>query len=407
MKNFCNNSRDNLSAHIRLGATIFMISLLTALSTACAPPGNDEELEAAQQQSDRRRDHDHETDNVDRKPAGDEEASISKPAVKSETASTGAPKGDKKVQLAKFNPPAPKHTRRVWDPKPTLDPTIVGAKTTAPKVTKVALRLEDDKDEDVEVELGRTPKYNLPYNQELYGLGREAQKDMSIVCGEKPKKTTKVTHYYVPILKNFDSQSCHFIEGVCHFQKNGVTHVYNYDGGKKASPHKAVPLAKARCKSGIGYGIQENCTHPCRSLAASVTHHKPGEVIFFKNLVGMRCGIGKYAMIHDGFMIVNDTGAKKHFNHTGRFDFFFGPCRKKKNGICLEGGWDLSKVLTKSNYCRVWKPNAPTINTALKEKIYTVVRNEGIAKDDDQYASKVNVQQFIAYRTERGRRSTR
>lgn len=228
----------------------------------------------------------------------------------------------------------------------------------------------------------------------LSNLGRLGKRDMASVCtrGAKgtPRRTTKVTHYYVPLLKSFNKQTCHNMEGVCRFWKNGEEWIANYG-------HPSIPLREAWCKNGKGYGLTENCTHPCRSLAADPDYHRGGEIIFFPELVGMKCGTGKNAMIHDGFMIVNDTGANKHFNHEGRFDFFWGECREKRDGICRDpGAIQISQKLSRSTYCRAWRPADPLANADIKLAFSNAVRTEAIARGDGNAAISFDMDAWTA-----------
>ena len=240
-------------------------------------------------------------------------------------------------------------------------------------------------------------KINLSYNEALMKLGKAAQKNMTIACGgAKIMRANVVTHYYVPKMDRFNAFTCHQMEGTCHFKQKGTWYTANY--GKKT-----MPLRDARCKSGYGYGLPTNCVHPCRSLAASKRFHKPGEVIFFPNLVGMKCGTGKNAMIHDGFMIVNDTGSPKHFNREGRFDFFWGECNKFGNGLCYDGGVTISQALSTSRYCRVWRTQDPSRNVDAKVKVYAAINQEA-RQGDDGNASVASLETWINYHTRERKR---
>lgn len=240
-------------------------------------------------------------------------------------------------------------------------------------------------------------KINLAYNEELMKLGKAGQKDMSVVCGGgKILHTNMVTHYYVPEMNHFNEFTCHQMEGTCHFKQKGEWYIANY--GKKS-----MPLRDARCKSGYGYGLPTNCVHPCRTLAANKRFHKPGEVIFFPNLVGMKCGTGKNAMIHDGFMVVNDTGSPTHFNREGRFDFFWGECKKFGNGLCYDGGIPISQSLSTSRYCRVWRTQDPTRNVDAKLKVYAAINQEA-RQGDDGNASVASLETWINYHTREHRK---
>ncbi len=232
--------------------------------------------------------------------------------------------------------------------------------------------------------MGRRSGISIGPDQTLKDLGQRGRANMAAVCGRgqkgKARQATTVTHYYIPVLKNFSKSHCHNMEGVCFFQKQGETWLANYG-------HRSTPLRKAFCKNGIGYGLTENCTHPCRTLAAATSKHRGGEIIFFPELVGKRCGTGKNAMIHDGFMVVNDTGAVRFFNQEGRFAFFWGECRKFKNGVCRDpGALEISRILSRSKFCRAWTPQDSSFNTDIQLAMQNAVRSEALIRGDDNAA---------------------
>jgi hypothetical protein len=229
----------------------------------------------------------------------------------------------------------------------------------------------------------------------LLSLGVQARRNMKIVCDRGAagslRRTTSVTHYYVPLLKNYSSFECSQMEGVCRYWVNNVEYIAN-------SGMPSVPLAKAECKNGVGYGRTWNCTHPCRSLAANPKFHRPGEIIFFPALVGKSCGSGQNAMIHDGFMVVNDTGSPAHFNREGRFDFFWGECKNSHNGMCMDSGAiQISTLLSDSPYCRVWRPADPTYNEGIKIAFQTAVRTEALDRNDNRMAAAFDLDNFLNF----------
>lgn len=196
----------------------------------------------------------------------------------------------------------------------------------------------------------------------------------------KVEKSKLVTHYYVPLLEEYDHYNCHILEGTCIYMKDGVPWLHNYG-------YEDEPLADARCKN--GYGNKENCLHPCRALAASMKEHTWGEVIFFKNLVGLKCGNRErdgFELVHDGYMVVIDTGSPRYFNKRGRFDFFLGRCKNFRNGECFEGGPTISNALSNSDYCVVWDPKRPNRNKALKDNFVKTVKKEAIERNDREAA---------------------
>lgn len=201
----------------------------------------------------------------------------------------------------------------------------------------------------------------------------------------KTYTTKKVTHYYVPLLTKFDHFTCNKMEGTCIYKKKGESWLHNY--GKKDQR-----LSEAACKN--GYGNKNDCLHPCRVLAASMVHHRYGQVLYFPKLVGMKCGNKErdgFEMIHDGYMVVLDTGSPKHFNAPGRFDFFWGRCRDRSKGICLEGAFPVSDALSESSYCVAWDPNNPQKNDLLKLEFVIKVRNEALARGDNQQAASFDL----------------
>lgn len=184
-----------------------------------------------------------------------------------------------------------------------------------------------------------------------------------------------VSHYYVPLLEHYDDFTCNKMEGTCIYKKNGVPWLHNYG-------YEDEPLEFARCKN--GYGNVQNCLNPCRTIAASTRHHRSGEVFFIKELVGQKCGNRRDGtdMIHDGFVVVGDTGSPKHFNAPGRFDFFWGRCENKRNGICFEGAHVISEAVTKTPYCMVWNPADPLKNQDFKNEFVMKVKREALRRGD-------------------------
>lgn len=72
-----------------------------------------------------------------------------------------------------------------------------------------------------------------------------------------------------------------------------------------------------------GYGVRQICLDPFYSVAADLTIHKPGDVIYVPKIVGVQLPDGTY---HNGYLIVRDEGGRIIGEH--RFDFFtgfFGP----------------------------------------------------------------------------------
>jgi hypothetical protein len=223
----------------------------------------------------------------------------------------------------------------------------------------------------------------------LKEAGERGRNRLSEVCSRGDKGAVRragvVTHYYVALLAKFDKRICHEIEGVCRFWI-GKTEYLASHGRPTEKYHEAY------CKNGMGYGPKTNCLNPCRTLAANRDAHPPGEVLFFPELVGKKCGIGLNAMVHDGFMVVHDNGALSHFNLEGRFDFFWGECRNSDNGVCRDpGAEEITKILSNSSYCRVWSPDDAKFNTHLKTALVNTVRVEAQSRGDNGSADSFDL----------------
>lgn len=172
--------------------------------------------------------------------------------------------------------------------------------------------------------------------------------DMPVKCGSLRSGTT-VTHYFLPILKEFKNYECKTLEGQCVYMKNGVETLYNDGVGHQ-------PRSQAKCK--YGYGNRSNCLTPCLSVAADRRFHNIGETLYFPNLKGTICN-GKP---HDGIVRVDDVGGA--IKGANRFDFYMGECRSITSGVCFDPpGMPLQQKMDKSSYCVVPK-TAPPVDSA-------------------------------------------
>lgn len=197
-------------------------------------------------------------------------------------------------------------------------------------------------------------------------------------------KSKRVTYYIVPLLEKYDHFQCDQMQGTCIYGPVGQQMIHNFG-------HKDEPLANARCKN--GWGNKSNCLHPCRTLAASMQFHQHGQIVFMKELVGLKCGNQArdgYEFVHDGYMIVGDTGSPTYFNAPGRFDFFGGRCILAKNGLCYEGVASLAENTTNSDYCTVWDPRNPMVNKGIKDSFVRQVQMEDRARGDLGAAEDLN-----------------
>ncbi len=210
--------------------------------------------------------------------------------------------------------------------------------------------------------------------------------DIPLRCIPGTELQTKlVTHYYVPLLEKYNHKICDLIEGTCIYKKSGTSYLHNYG-------YSDEKLSTVRCKN--GFGNQRNCLNPCRTIAASTVYHKFGQVVYIPALVGKKCGNLQrdgFEMIHDGFVVVGDTGSPKHFNAVGRFDFFWGRCKNTKNHECLEGPSAISSALTNSPYCTVWDPGEPALNQDVKSAFVSKVKAEAVTRGDPGAADDFNL----------------
>jgi hypothetical protein len=199
-------------------------------------------------------------------------------------------------------------------------------------------------------------------------------------------KTKLVTHYMIPLLDKYDHYVCDQLEGTCIYNKAGEPYLHNYG-------YPDEPLAQARCKN--GYGNMKNCLHPCRVLAASMKHHRFGQIVFIKELVGKKCGNLErdgFEIVHDGYMVIADTGSPKHFNATGRFDFFWGRCKDDQGGVCKEGAAEeIANEASHSNYCIVWDPKKPKMNSNIKDVFTANVKAEARKRNDLEAAAEFDL----------------
>ncbi|KYG69427.1 murein transglycosylase [Bdellovibrio bacteriovorus] len=112
-----------------------------------------------------------------------------------------------------------------------------------------------------------------------------------------------------------DYKQC-LMQGSCFVQKDGTMTSYNYHSTIEGIP-RFVEVDLTTCP--FGYGAYGDCLDPYFSVAADLSYHKVGDVIFIPRLVDAILPNGE---IHDGFVIVRDSGGA--ITGRGRFDFFTG-----------------------------------------------------------------------------------
>jgi hypothetical protein len=226
--------------------------------------------------------------------------------------------------------------------------------------------------------------------QTLKDLGQRGLQNPEHVCDPNSfRRAQSVTHYYIPLLQKFDKNICNKSEGVCRYFVQGVEYLANVG-------RQPEPIATAICKNGYGYGPGINCLNPCRTLAAHRGSHPAGEVLFFPDLVGKHCGSGKNATVSDGFLVVQDDGSPTEFKDEGRFDLFWGDCQYFESGTCRDpGAQEISKLLTNASYCKVWTPEDPRRNAAVKNTLVRTVRAEAWTRGDSGAATNFDLDFWV------------
>ncbi|MES2803520.1 MAG: 3D domain-containing protein [Bdellovibrionota bacterium] len=111
-----------------------------------------------------------------------------------------------------------------------------------------------------------------------------------------------------------DYKTC-VIEGTCAIIDDEVT-VINYVDQKAGVP-LFTEVDKDKCPYGLG--VKNICLDPYYTVAADLTYHDPGDVIFVEEMKGTKLPNGE---VHAGFFIVRDRGGA--IKGANRFDFYTG-----------------------------------------------------------------------------------
>lgn len=106
------------------------------------------------------------------------------------------------------------------------------------------------------------------------------------------------------------------LQGTCMIYQNGKTRSFNVHS-KRGGITRFFEIDDNSCR--YGYGVQNICLEPFRTVAADLSLYKPGEVLYVPSVVG---AVLPGNMKHDGFFIVRDKGAM--IKGKGRFDFYTG-----------------------------------------------------------------------------------
>lgn len=111
------------------------------------------------------------------------------------------------------------------------------------------------------------------------------------------------------------------MQGTCLVVQNGIAQLLNYSGTQGGARFFTF-TDRSICP--FGFGVKKICLDPYFSVAADLSYHKAGDVIYVPKLRGVALPDGR---THDGYVIVRDTGG----NIVGqdRFDFFTGDLNYK------------------------------------------------------------------------------
>lgn len=108
----------------------------------------------------------------------------------------------------------------------------------------------------------------------------------------------------------------------------------------------------------FGYGARGICLDPFFTVAADLTIHKLGDVIFVPSIKGVKLPNGE---VHDGYLIVRDKGGA--IKGKNRFDFFtsYFTSRRKENPFV---GIGLGNLNTQIDFSWVTGKNAEDVRQA-------------------------------------------
>lgn len=114
--------------------------------------------------------------------------------------------------------------------------------------------------------------------------------------------------------------SCFYVDdkGVSLFAYKKIVKI-EVPGNKEIVTQPRFRLNKEFTLCPQGMGAHRVCLDPYRSIAADPKFHKIGHVIYVPVLKGQKLPNNE---IHDGYMVVRDTGG--NIKGEGRFDFFIG-----------------------------------------------------------------------------------
>lgn len=118
------------------------------------------------------------------------------------------------------------------------------------------------------------------------------------------------------------------LEGSCVIKKiDGTRETLSYHSWSVPLQRRLFSVTTNKCRYGQGFGKnaegknRQTCLDPYFSVAADGRVHRLGEVIFVPKLEGIELPTGE---IHDGYLIVRDTGRALDDRGQDAFSFFSG-----------------------------------------------------------------------------------
>ncbi len=148
------------------------------------------------------------------------------------------------------------------------------------------------------------------------------------------------------------------LEGSCQILRENVIYSFNY---VNSSPGYAVFMDISGDECSFGFGVQNICLDPFYTVAADLSYHKPGDVIFVPKVKGTVLPSGT---LHTGYFVVRDRGGAIKGPH--RFDFFTGSYefRDSSNPFSRLG------LGNKNSRFEYYKLKPPAAQTVQKQRNY-------------------------------------
>jgi len=212
------------------------------------------------------------------------------------------------------NSPSPKPQPRADAPKAGSDSTAPGESAQGPETPK------DSQDSSrgpraSQVMVGVGSIYYMP----VYGETRSCKPEMLA-------KLKTLDNQVLATLCRQEIADC-AMQGSCFYKDSKGVRLFAFHQNIKIihpetkkeinQPRFKLNTLSERCPQGMG--VRNICLDPYRSIAADPRFHKIGDVIFIPKLRGQKLPNDE---IHDGYMVIRDTGGR--IKGKGRFDFFIG-----------------------------------------------------------------------------------